>query len=175
MNRMRTLARSAVMTAPLLLVGGCGGHDHDHEHGHGHDHEHGDDHGHTHEAPHGGALVELGEHVAHLEVLVDAETGDVSVWVLDGEATNAVRIAQESIALTFAAGEDGSIEVSAAAVASTLTGETVGDTSEFAGSDEGLAGFERGEVTVASVSVKGQSHENVSFPYPEGNEGEAGH
>lgn len=64
-----------------FLLGACG--DKDAEHGHGPD----DDHDHAHEehgeGEHGGAILELGAHEAHLELLHKPDTGAVSVWVLD--------------------------------------------------------------------------------------------
>ena len=48
--------------------------------------------GHEHVAPHGGALVELGEELAHLELVHDPTTGTLTAYVLDGEAEQAVRV-----------------------------------------------------------------------------------
>ena len=81
----------------------------------------GDDHhggGHHHKAPHGGVLVELGEHGTgfNLEVVHNAETGDLGIYVFDGHASNPVRIKQESIDLTVTVGDEKK-EVSLAAVA----------------------------------------------------------
>ena len=49
---------------------------------------------HEHHAPHKGTLVEFGEEFAHLELVIDAATGRVSAYVLDGEAEKSVRIGQ---------------------------------------------------------------------------------
>jgi hypothetical protein len=57
-------------------------------------------HGHEHHAPHDGTLVELGEEFAHLELVLNAQTGTLTVYVLDGEAEQSVRIAQPEIELT---------------------------------------------------------------------------
>lgn len=143
----------------------------------GHDHE---GHSHHHEAPHGGTLIALGDHFAHLEIIHDATTGTITVYVLDGEAENPVRIEQERLVLNF-----GVIEVSSPggsseawtplqleAVANPLTGESVGDTSEFTGSETYLAsttitGF---KATLEKISLLGSDLENVEIQYPEGNE-----
>ena len=74
--------------ASYLILAACGDeHHHDHE---GHDHG-----GHAHEAPHGGALVLLGEHGTgfHLEIILSKE-GMLDLYVLDGEVEHFVRIAQ---------------------------------------------------------------------------------
>lgn len=43
-------------------------------------------------APHGGVLLEVGEEVAHLELVHDPQDGSVKVYVLDGKADKAVAI-----------------------------------------------------------------------------------
>ena len=51
------------------------------------DHKHDD-----HKAPHGGTLLEVGEHAAHLEVVRDEKAGKITLYLLDKEAKNAVSI-----------------------------------------------------------------------------------
>lgn len=122
---------------------------------------------HEHHAPHGGALVELGEEFAHIELLADPKTGHLTAWVLDGEAEQAVRVVQKSIELRVAGGP-APLTVTLDAVASPLSGETVGDTSKFETTAPGLVGRERFEGTVASISVRGSTFTDVPFQYPEG-------
>ena len=89
------------------------GHDHEHEEDGDHDHEHAEEgehdhehaeggHGHTHEAPHGGTLVAVGDHFAHLEIVLDPETGKMTAYVLDGEAENPIRLKQGSMEFSLA-------------------------------------------------------------------------
>jgi hypothetical protein len=40
---------------------------------------------HAHEGKHGGALVDLGDHEGHLEVVHDAKAGTLSAWVTDAD------------------------------------------------------------------------------------------
>jgi len=66
-----------VLCLALALVA-CGDHDHkDHDHK---DHDHnGDDKRpsvHSHEAKYGGALIEIGDHFAHLEVVAEKQKDD---------------------------------------------------------------------------------------------------
>ena len=49
-------------------------------------------HHHEHTAPHGGTLVALGEEFGHLELLLNKETGELTAYVLDGEAEKPVRL-----------------------------------------------------------------------------------
>ena len=68
-----------------LLLAGCGG---SHESGE-HDHA---THGHAHHAPHGGALVMLGNHAFQIELLPDPQKKQIDLYVLDGGAENFIRI-----------------------------------------------------------------------------------
>jgi len=119
---------------------------------------------HAHTAPHGGILVELGEHAYNLELLRDPATGKLTVWVLDGHAENFVRIASPSIELVaMPAGQF--TPVSLKAMANTVTGETVGNTSQFETQADWLktAGEFAGIVT---VEIKGSKFEKISFVLP---------
>jgi hypothetical protein len=97
-------------------------------------------------------------------------------YVLDGSADRGVRIAQTAILLELRpAGADGqAMALSLSAVPNALTGETVGDTSEFRGDDERLRALERFDARVRTIEIRGQVFENVRFSFPEGNEGEPG-
>src|SRR5687768_4888823 len=63
--------------------------------------EHADEkHGkHAHVAPHGGILVELGDHAYNLELVRHNEAGKLSAYVLDGHAEKFVRINTPTIEL----------------------------------------------------------------------------
>jgi hypothetical protein len=201
---MKTLLALFVRPLGIFLVGfilalyGCGGapdtppessqeEEHDHEHAEGEDHEHeheeGEDHdhehaeegnGHHHEAPHGGTLVAIGDHFAHLEVVLDSEIGKMTVYVLDGEAENPVRLKQQnmefSMALKGADGVTNVIMLEATPVENTLTGETVGDTSEFVVESEQLKGVDQFSAAVSTLEIKGETVADVEFDFPEGNE-----
>jgi len=123
----------------------------------------GDDDGHAHEAPHGGVLVEVGEHFAFLEVVLDADTGSLTAYVLDGEAEKALRITQPSISLTFETPSSVAKQtLILAAKANVLTGETVGDTSEFAAISPALKGQTMFTARVSELTVKGQTFRDLA-------------
>jgi hypothetical protein len=118
---------------------------------------------HAHEAPHGGMLVELGEHLAMLEFVLDAGAGTMTVYVLDGGAEQAVRIAQPSMTVTFDAPQAlAGQTLTLPAKANVLTGETVGDTSEFVVTLPALKGQTTFSARVAEVVVKGQTFKDVA-------------
>lgn len=132
-------------------------------------------HVHEHHAPHQGALVELGEEFAHVEIVFDAASGKITAYVLDGEAEKPVRVKQAELELSVSvAGKDGAAAekraVKLKAVASTLTGETVGDTSQFEGEDANLKGLKSFDAELVAIEARGQVFKNVAFNYPKGNE-----
>lgn len=118
---------------------------------------------HAHEAPHGGTLLELGEHFGFLEFVLDAGAGSLTAYVLDGGAEQAVRIPQTAIVVTFDAPKAlGGQALTLAAKANVLTGETVGDTSEFVLTHPALMGQTTFYARVAEVVVKGQAFKDLT-------------
>ncbi len=163
---MKNLAHSLLALSALALAG-CGGHDHaGHDHG---AHDHGG-HGHVHTAPHGGALVVLGDEAAHLEFVLDAATGRLDAYVLDAHASEFVRVAQPALELEVA--RDGARSALAlAAVANPATGETVGATSQFSTVAPALVGATRFDAVVKTITVSDATFTDVAFSFPEGSEG----
>lgn len=126
---------------------------------------------HEHKAPHKGTLVEFGKEYAHLELVIDAATGKVSGYVLDGEAENPVRVKQESIEIVVVkADKSPDFTVTLKQQTNALSGEKAGDSSEFAGESEKLKGLKDFDAKVVKITVKGQAFENVAFNFPKGNE-----
>lgn len=136
---------------------------------HDEDHAHEDDHDHKHEAPRGGTLVELGDHVAHVEFLHDEAAGRLSAYFLDAHCENPVRLPDASIAITIDLRDgNGAIALSLTPRANDLTGETVGDTSEFTLEDARIKGISAFDITLPKLTARGATFENISFPFPEG-------
>jgi hypothetical protein len=118
---------------------------------------------HAHEAPHGGTLVELGEHFGFLEFVLNGETGTLTAYVLDGGAEQAVRIAQPTLTVTLDAPQAlAGQALTLAAKANVLTGETVGDTSEFVVTHAALKGLTTFSARVTEVVVKGQAFKDLT-------------
>ena len=127
--------------------------------------------GHMHSAPHGGALFSLGDHVGHLEIVADEATGELTAYVLDGEAETPVRLrdAQLAARVRLAPGEPWE-PLELRAVENPLSGETVGDTSEFRGALSALKGKQTFEIAFSAFEFRGMMMPEVSGPYPQGNE-----
>jgi hypothetical protein len=117
---------------------------------------------HAHVAPHGGTLIELGDHGYNLELVRDADAGKLSVYILDGHAENFVRIAAPSFELVAITGGERR-PLTMRAVANTATGETVGDTSQFEAQADWLKGTSQFPGTIPSLEIKGQKFQNVAL------------
>ena len=131
--------------------------------------DHGDEGEHGHDAVNAGAvMVELGDHFAQLEVDVDGDAGALTLWFLDhGES---IRLAQESLDVEVTVGDE-TFVVACAAQASGLTGETVGDSSEFTGTDTRLQGADDVRGMLKSADVKGATIEGAEFHWVDEEQG----
>lgn len=135
----------------------------------GHDHSAHAGHKHEHKAPHGGTAVVLGKETYHLELVRDAATGKLSVYVLDGEMENFIRIPAPSIEIVAAVG-GAKQTITLAAVANPATGEKVGDTSLFEAQADWLKAAATFDATLTTITVRGTTFAAVAFNFPKGNE-----
>jgi hypothetical protein len=127
-------------------------------------------HTHEHTAKHGGTLVELGGEFAHLELVVDGQTGKITAYAMDAEVEKSERLKQEIVGLLV---NGKAVELSA--VANELTGEKVGDTSEFTGQADMLKALKAFDGVIVEITVRGRTFKNVAFKFPQGNDDHAGH
>ena len=119
---------------------------------------------HEHHAPHGGTLVGLGSEFAHVELVLDSAGGSLTAYVLDGDAEESVRIKQPFLSLAIRNTPTGAIEhLELAARADVLTGETVGDTSEFSVTSPSLGGRSALKGSIDDITVKGEEFRGVPF------------
>jgi hypothetical protein len=118
-------------------------------------------HAHVHTAPHGGTLVEIGEHAYNLELLRDPATGKLTAWVLDGHAENFVRIKSRTLELVAMPGGKFT-PLSLAGVANPATGETAGDTSQFEVQADWLKTADAFS-GIFTIEIKGTKFEKVEF------------
>ena len=118
--------------------------------------------GHKHRAPHGGVLVELGEEFAQVELLFDPDAGSLTAYVLDGDAEESVRLKQESLTVVFVDGGSPQ-QLALHARADILTGETVGDSSEFSATAPSLVHRTSLKGRILEIAVKGQVFRDVPF------------
>ena len=147
---MKSIRNLTCLLAVLALMTGCS------------EREHAASVGHHHESPHGGTAVELGDHEAHLDLVLDPAAGKLTAYVMDAHAENFVRIPAESfeISAKLPAGET---TLTLKAVANAASGEKVGDTSQFeAQSDafKGVAGF---DAELKQLVVRGKTYSKIPF------------
>lgn len=129
------------------------------------------EHKHHHQPPHGGALIELGDHIAHIELLHDPESATLTAYLLDGHAEHPVRVPDDTLAFEIRLDGSGDwVPVKLAATASALTGETKGDTSEFKAEVSLLRGKGKFAVRTPSLTIFGVNMDAVETRYPEGSE-----
>jgi hypothetical protein len=142
------LLRPLLATLALAALAGCGKRD-----------------PHADTAPHGGLLVEIGDHAYNVELVRDDDAGKLTAYILDGHAENFVRLAAPAITVTaYAAGARQTATL--AAIANSATGETVGNTSQFEGPAAWLkdAGEFNGEV--GALEIKGSKFAPTAFKLP---------
>lgn len=123
---------------------------------------------HAHTAPHGGTLVEIGEHTYNIEFVREAATGKLSAYILDGHAENFIRISAKSfdVIANLPGGEQ---TVTLHAQADSATGEKVGDTSLFVGQADWLKTTTTFDGSISRLNIRGTSVLNVAFNFPKGN------
>jgi len=118
--------------------------------------------GHVHTAPHGGTLIEVGDHAYNLELVRDAAAGKLTVYILDGHAENFIRIAAPSIELVAIAGGERR-PLTLQAVANPATGETVGNTSQFEAQADWLKSTAEFPGTVSAIDIRGTKFNNIAI------------
>jgi hypothetical protein len=106
--------------------------------------------------------VELGEEFAQVELVLDPEAGSLTAYVLDGDAEESVRLKQKTLTVTL---EEGGVrqELVLQARGDVLTGETVGDTSEFSVAAPSLVHRKNLKGRILEIAVKGQVFRDILF------------
>lgn len=109
-------------------------------------------HSHVHTAPHGGVLVEIGNHEYNIELVRREDRW--SIYILGAHAERFVRISNPSIFATWES-EKESKEILFRAVENAATDEIVGNTSQF-----DLIDFPSGEgiITIPSLMIGSSSY-----------------
>jgi hypothetical protein len=123
---------------------------------------------HVNVPPHGGTLTAL-EDEYQIEWVLDAPTGKLQAYILDGEVENFVRIAPPSFDLRVKL--PGLEEVlHFKAIANNATGETVGSTSLFEVQVDWLKTNKIFDAVLPEINVEGTVYTNVAFNFPKGDD-----
>jgi hypothetical protein len=110
-------------------------------------------------------LVELGEEFAHVELVLDRAAETLTAYILDGEAEQPVRVTVSSIRVAIEA-DPSALELELVPVASVLTGEAAGNTSQFAARHVGLRSSGPLKGRIGEIAVKGRAFRDVGFELP---------
>jgi hypothetical protein len=105
-----------------------------------------------HASPHGGTLVKLGT-VAQLEFVHDPSSGLLTAYVLDAAGAAVTRIPAKAITVEVTPGGGAAVTVSLASTANGLTGDTVGNSSQFGGTAAALKGVTAFTGVIKEVKV----------------------
>lgn len=144
-----------LLALSLLAAAGCSKNDHDHPQQLDQSRDH-----HVHQGPHNGTLVELGDHQYSIEFVHDPAAQTLSVYILDGHAENFLRLPDRSIeAIVQRNGQPTPLTLNAAA--NQVTGETVGDTSQFTATANWLSSPQTIELAIPSLTVRGMAFQDI--------------
>lgn len=124
---------------------------------------------HEHHPPHGGTPIVLGDEQFHLELVLEASSGTLRAFVLDGELDKFIRIAAPALEFKVVRGNRTEV-LKLKAIADPATGETVGDTSMFEGKAEWLKQVTHFHAVISTIQIRNQRYQQVAFDFPEGND-----
>ena len=146
-----------LLLLPLIAFFGCEDSSHNHQGEGGSKH--------VHVAPHGGQLVEVGEHGSGFNLeLVHHFDGFLQIYILDAHAENFVRIGGDFIELTMP-GENNTVDrIICEAIPDPVTGETVGNTSLFT-STERITDILPLQAMIPRLSILDYTFENIEVNF----------
>ncbi|HKB90773.1 MAG TPA: hypothetical protein VKC60_09695, partial [Opitutaceae bacterium] len=124
---------------------------------------------HEHHPPHGGTPVVLGDEVYHIELVLDASSGKLSAYIVDGEMENFIRSSAPSFEVTASvAGQNRTLNF--IPVSNSATGEKIGDTSQFETEADWLKSVKEFDGVLKKINVRGTVFSDVAFNFPKGND-----
>ena len=119
--------------------------------------------------PHGGTAVEFANGIYHLELVLDADTGKLTAYVLDGELEEYVRAGAPSFEIMAkVGGRDETLLFQP--VATPATGETLAATSQYEAQADWLKTAKAFDAVLKSITVRGSAYTDVKFNFPKGND-----
>ena len=119
----------------------------------------------VHPPPHGGTTVKAGSS-AMLEFVLDPSSGMLTAYVLDGMGMSTQRTTAKTIELEVTPPGGKPTALSLASTANGLTGDTIGNSSQFGGTLPALKGASTFTGVVKSFTAGGETASNVAFSYP---------
>ncbi len=117
-------------------------------------------------SPHGGTLVKLGT-AGHLEFVHDPSSGLLTAYVLDAAGGSVARIPARTLTVEVTPGGGAPVALTLTSTANALTGDTVGNSSQFGGASTALKGVTAFDGVVKNAVVGGQTFTGIAFSYPQ--------
>jgi hypothetical protein len=127
-------------------------------------------------ATHGGTLVPLGQETfgqvqAHLEFVLDPETGTLTMFILDSAASQPLPIRQRDAKMTvMLMSDDGSETKDRQSFFLPLKAAAPGEVTEMSGQSEQLKGARRFEATLDMIMIGPMPFKGSRFSFPDGTE-----
>jgi hypothetical protein len=119
--------------------------------------------------PHGGTPVMLGHEVYCLELVLDAEEGKMTGYVLDSEMEEFIRAGTPRFEIVAKVnGRDETLDFQP--VANLATGETLTATSQYEAKADWLKTTKEFDATLKDIKVRGTEFSDVKFSFPKGND-----
>jgi hypothetical protein len=115
--------------------------------------------------PHGGTAVQLGA-VAQLEFVHDPSSGLLTAYVLDAGGRDVMRIPAKTITLEVTPPGGTATPLVLNSTANGLTGDTVGNSSQFGGTLASLKGVTSFTGSVKDAAFGSEKFSGVAFTYP---------
>ena len=116
--------------------------------------------------PHGGTPVIVGSHGYHLELVRNAEKGQLQAYVLDAHAANEVAVPEQSFDLVAKiAGKDEKITLTRTPAA----GKPITQASPtFEGTAEWVKSAATFEAVIPTITLRGRTFKDIKVSFPKG-------
>ena len=127
-------------------------------------HSHGG--GHVHKAPHGGHLVEIGHHAYSVELVRDAEKGQLRAYVLDGHAEKYVDVSESSFDMVATIGaKQERLKLQRTPAAGKPLSQA---SSVFEGTAEWMKTATNFNAVIPTITLQGKTFKDVKVAFPKG-------
>lgn len=112
----------------------------------------------------------VGEETAHVEFVLDQETGELTAYVYDAHVQEPVAIAQTELKIAVTIEKEGDELPEAKEVVLVAVEPKEGKANQFAARIEALKGAKHFDAALEGVKIGEQEFKGITFSFPEGNE-----
>jgi len=112
----------------------------------------------------------VGEETAHVEFVLDQETGELTAYVYDAHVQGPVAIAQSELKVAVTIEKEGVDLPEAQEVILQAVEAKEGLASQFAARVDALKGARHFDAAIETVKIQDREFKGITFSFPEGNE-----